>query len=59
LQIEGKRGEMMAILEELPTVELLDTLDLDPAPNNFWKRSSFVSKTTHFWNKGGVLNSKT
>jgi hypothetical protein len=35
LQIEGKRGELMAILEELPTVELLDTLDLEPAPDIF------------------------
>ncbi len=35
LQIEGKRGEIMAILDELPPVELLDTLDLDPAPDIF------------------------
>jgi hypothetical protein len=35
LQIEGKRGELMATLEELPTVELLDTLDLDPAQDIF------------------------
>jgi hypothetical protein len=35
LQIEGKRGEIMAIFDELPSVELLDTLDLDPAPDIF------------------------
>jgi exonuclease III len=35
LQIEGKRGEIMAIFDELPTVELLDTLDLDPDPDIF------------------------
>jgi hypothetical protein len=35
LQIEGKRGEIMAILDELPPVKLLDTLDLDPAPDIF------------------------
>jgi exonuclease III len=35
LQIEGKRGELRATLEDLPSVELLDTLDLDPAPDIF------------------------
>jgi hypothetical protein len=35
LQIEGKKGEIMAILDELPPVELLDTLVLDPSPDIF------------------------
>jgi exonuclease III len=35
LQIEGKKGEIMAILDELPPVELLDTLNLDPSPDIF------------------------
>jgi hypothetical protein len=35
LQIEGKRGEIMGILDELPSVDLLDTLDLEPTPDIF------------------------